>query len=59
MTTIRTGAGLRSRDIRGLKRDHYEIQAIETWNLDDGDLTTIVWERDDGPDAIREAELPF
>ncbi len=47
------------RDIRGLKRDRYEIQAIETWNLDEGDLTTIIWERDDGPDAITEAEIPF
>ena len=56
MTILRTGAGLSRRDIRGLKRDRYEIQAIETWNLDDGDLTTIIWERDDGPDAITEAE---
>ena len=59
MTILRTGAGLSSRDIRSLKRDRYEIQAIETWNLDEGDLTTIIWERDDGPDAITEAEIPF
>ena len=59
MTILRTGAGLSSRDICGLKRDRYEIQAIETWNLDEGDLTTIIWERDDGPDAITEAEIPF
>ena len=59
MTILRTGAGLSSRDIRGLKRDGYEIQAIETWNLDEGDQTTIIWERDDGPDVITEVELPF
>ncbi len=40
-------------------RYSYEIQAIETWNLDEGDLTTIIWERDDGPDAITEAEIPY
>ena len=59
MTIIRTGAGLSRRDVRGLIRDRYEIQAIETRHLDQGDLTTIIWERDDGPDGITEAELPF
>ena len=33
----------------------------QTWNLDEGDLTTIIWatSTDDGPDAITEAEIPF
>ena len=43
----------------GLIRDGYDILAIETRHLDEGDLTTIIWEREDGPDAIPEAELPF
>ena len=59
MTIIRTGAGLTRHDVRRLKRGRYEILAIETRHLDQGDLTTIIWERDDGPDAITEAELPF
>jgi hypothetical protein len=59
MTIIRTGAGLNRRDVRGLKRDRYEILAIETQHLDQGDVTTIIWGRDDGPGAITEAELPF
>ena len=59
MTILRTGTGLTRRDVRGLIRDRYEILAIETRHLNTGDLTTIIWERDDGPDAITEAELPF
>ena len=59
MTIIRTGAGLNRHDVQGLKRDRYEIRAIETRHLVDGDLTQIIWERDDGPDGITEAELPF
>ena len=42
-----------------LKQGRYEILAIETRRLDQGELTEIIWERDDGPDAITEAELPF
>ena len=59
MTILRTGPCLSRRDIRGLKRDRYEILAIETRHLDEGDVTTIIWARDDGPCAITEAELPF
>ena len=59
MTIIRTGAGLNRRDVRSLERDRYEIRAIETRHLAEGDLTQILWERDDGPDGITEAELPF
>jgi hypothetical protein len=59
MTVIRTGAGLTRHDIRRLLRGRYEILAIETRHLDEGDLTQILWERDDGPNAITEAELPF
>ena len=59
MTVIRTGAGLTRHDIRRLTRGGYEILAIETRHLDEGNETTILWERDDGPNAITEAELPF
>jgi hypothetical protein len=59
MIVIRTGTGLNRRDIRSLKQGRYEIRAIETRHRDEGDITTILWERDDGPDAIIEAELPF
>jgi hypothetical protein len=59
MTIIRTVAGLTRGDFRRLKRGRYEILAIETRHLDQGELTEIIWERDDGPDAITEAELPF
>jgi hypothetical protein len=59
MTIIRTGAGLTRHDVRRLTRGRYEILAIETRHLDQGEQTTIIWERDDGPDAITEAELPF
>lgn len=56
---LRTGAGLSRRNVRSLIRDGYEILAIETRHLDEGDRTTIIWERDDGPDAITEADCPF
>ncbi len=59
MTIIRTTAGLTRGDIRRLKRGRYEIVAIETRHLDEGDVTKIIWERDDGPDAITEAEIPY
>jgi hypothetical protein len=59
MTIIRTTAGLTRGDIRRLKWGRYEIRAIETRHLDQGDVTEIIWERDDGPDAITEAEIPF
>ena len=59
MTILRTGTGLTRYDVRRLKWGRYEILAIETRHLDQGDLTEIIWERDDGPDAITEAELPF
>ena len=59
MTTIRTGTGLTRRDVRRLELGRYEILAIESLHLDQGELTEIIWERDDGPDAITEAERPF
>ena len=59
MTIIRTVAGLTRGDIRRLKRGRYEIRAIETRHMDQGEMTEIIWERDDGPDAITEADLPF
>jgi len=59
MTTIRTGNGLTRHDVRRLEQARYGILAIETRHLDHGELTEIVWERDDGPDAITEADLPF
>lgn len=59
MTIIRTVAGLTRGDIRRLKHGRYEIRAIETRHLGHGETTEIIWERDDGPDAITAAELPF
>jgi len=59
MTIIRTVADLTRQDVRRLKRGRYEIRAIETRRLDQGEVTEILWERDDGPDAITAAELPF
>jgi len=59
MTPIRTVTGLTRYDVRRLRRGRYEIQAIETRYLDQGEVTEIIWERDDGPDAITEAEIPF
>lgn len=59
MTIIRTVANLTRGDFRRLKRGRYQILAIETSHLDQGDLTEIIWGRDDGPDAITAAELPF
>jgi len=59
MTIIRTVAGLTRHDIRLIKRGRYEILAIETRHERQGDVTEILWSRDDGPDAITEDELPF
>ena len=59
MTIIRTGAGLNRHDVRRMKHGRYEIVAIETRHFDQGEETTILWGRDDGPDAITEVELPF
>ena len=59
MTIIRTVTGLTRQDVRRLKRGRYEIRAIETRHLDQGEVTEIIWERDDGPNAITAAELPF
>ncbi len=59
MTIIRTADVLTRGDIRRLKVARYQIAAIETRHLAQGELTTIIWERDDGPDAITEADLPF
>jgi hypothetical protein len=59
MTIIRTADVLTRGDIHRLKVARYQIAAIETRQLEQGDLTTILWERDDGPDAITEADLPF
>ena len=59
MTIIRTVAGLTRGDVRRLKRGRYEIRAIETRHLEDGDRTEILWERTEGPNAIREEEVPY
>jgi hypothetical protein len=59
MTIIRTVADLTRHDIRRIERARYEILAIETQHLDQGDVTEIVWHRNDGPDAIRADEVPF
>jgi hypothetical protein len=59
MTRIRTGAGLTPRDLRRLRRAGYAIQAIETQHLEQSEDTEIIWEREDGPDAITAAEVPF
>ena len=59
MATIRTSSGLTRGDVRRLERGRYEILAIETRHLDQGELTEIFWKRDDGPVAITAAELPF
>ncbi|MDR3535222.1 MAG: hypothetical protein P4L71_01855 [Acetobacteraceae bacterium] len=58
MTIIRTTETLTRYDVRRLRR-RYELLAIETLHLEQGDETTILWGRQDGPDAITEAELPF
>jgi hypothetical protein len=59
MTIIRTVAGLTRHDVRRIKRGRYEILAIETRHLEQGDVTEIIWGRTDEPDAIRADELPF
>ena len=59
MTIIRTVAGLTRHDVRRIKRGRYEILAVETRHLEEGDVTEILWSREDGADAIQEHELPF
>jgi hypothetical protein len=59
MTIIRTIAGLTRGDIRRLKRGRYEIRAVETRHLEQGDRTEIIWEREDSPNAITDGEIPF
>jgi hypothetical protein len=59
MTIIRTTADLTRGDIARLKRGRYEILAIETRHLDHEEVTEVLWERNDGPNAITAAELPF
>ena len=59
MTIIRTVAGLTRHDIRLIKRGRYEILAIETRHETQGEVTEILWSREDGPDAIQEYELQF
>jgi hypothetical protein len=59
MTIIRTIAGLTRHDVRRIKRGRYEILAVETRHLEEGDVTEILWSREDGPDAIQQHELPF
>ena len=59
MTIIRTAAGLTRMDIRRLKRGRFEIRAIETRQLEEGNLTEILWEREDRPSTIREEDIPY
>jgi len=59
MTIIRTIAELTRHDVRRIKRGRYEILAVETRHLGQGQTTEILWHREDAPDAIREDELPF
>jgi hypothetical protein len=59
MTIIRTIADLTRHDVRRIKRGCYEILAIETRHLQPGDVTEILWSRQDPPNAIREDELPY
>jgi len=59
LTIIRTVAGLTRHDIRLIKRGRYEILAIETRHETQGDVTEILWNREDRPDAIQGYELPF
>jgi hypothetical protein len=59
MTIIRTVAGLTRHDVRLLRRARYEILAIETRHLDQSNVTDILWHREDKPDAITAAEIPF
>jgi hypothetical protein len=59
MTIIRTIADLTRHDVRRIKRGRYEILAIETRHLELGDVTEILWSREEAPNAIRADELPF
>jgi hypothetical protein len=57
MTIIRTIADLTRHDVRRIKRGRYEILAIETRHLEQGEVTEIIWGRNDKPDAIHEHEF--
>jgi hypothetical protein len=59
MTIIRTIADLTRHDVQRVKRGRYEILAIETPHLEQGETIEIIWSREDPPNAIREDELPF
>lgn len=59
MKTIRTTVNVRKVDVRRLLRRGYELAHIETWHLDAGDETTIVWTRPPRPDDLDESEIPF
>ena len=59
MTIMRTIANLTRHDVRRIKRGRYEILALETHHREAGDLTEILWSREEAPDAIREEEVPF
>lgn len=59
MTIIRTNAALNRHDVRLLQRGRYEILAIETSHHGQNDVTEILWHRDETPDAITAAEIPF
>ena len=59
MKTIRTTVNVRKIDVRRLLRRGYELAHIETWHLDAGDETTIVWTRPARPDDLDESEIPF
>jgi hypothetical protein len=59
MTIIRTTADLTRHDVRRIKRGRYEIPAIETRHLEQGETIEIRWRGEDSPNAIRDDELPF
>jgi hypothetical protein len=59
ITIIRTVAGLTRHDVRPIKRGRYELLAIETRHLDQGEVTEILRHRDEAPNAVTAAEIPF
>jgi hypothetical protein len=59
VSPIRTIADLTRHDVRRIKRGRYKILAIETRHMEQGEVTEIIWGRNDKPDAIHEHELPF
>ena len=46
-------------DICRLKRGRFEIREIETLHMEEGDLTEILWAREDRPSMIREEDIPY